>query len=157
MKVSSPPLAEKFDGITTISLVGNQDKVKGRLLIAAGLSYPITQGTSLSPPWLTVFMDTNKAMCYGQSQLASAVVANPGSLLQNRPQVSLGGHAEMRNREPCGKLGALGFGWRAKAQTRLFGKRKIKQKKNPKTTWSCQESFTMSNSPEARLRWPMPP
>lgn len=41
-EASSPPLAETFDGITTISLVGNRDKAKGRRFTAASLSYPVT-------------------------------------------------------------------------------------------------------------------
>lgn len=56
-----------------------------------------------------VFMDTNNPHVLLKPQLASAVVANLNSLLQNWPQVCLGGHAERRNREPHDKLGALGF------------------------------------------------
>ena len=156
MKASSPPLAEKFGGITTTSLVGNRDKATGRQPIAAGLSYPITQGTNLSPPWLTVFMGANNPMCYREHQLASAVVANPRSLLQNWSQVSLGGQAKTRNREPRGKPGTLGFEWCAKAQTRLLRKKKIKHTPPPppsKTTWSHQENFTTYR---AWLRRPMP-
>lgn len=47
---------------------------------------------------------------YGRPQPASAAVANPRSLLQNWPQVSHGGHAEMGNGEPRGELRVLGFG-----------------------------------------------
>lgn len=98
-----------FDGITTTSRLGNQDKAKGKLSVAAGLSYPVTQGTNLSPPCLMVFMDSNSPMCCRQPQLASAVVCQAQITSVNWPQVPLGGHAEMRNREPCGKFGAIGF------------------------------------------------
>lgn len=121
---------------------GKSRQSKREAAEAAALSYPLTWSTNLSPLWLTVFMDTNNPTCYREPQLVSAVVANPRPLLQNWPQVCLGGDAEMRNREPHGKLGTLGFGWRAKAQTRLFGKKWIKQTPPPKTTWLCQESFT---------------
>lgn len=74
----------------------------------------------------------------------------------NWPQVPLGGHAEMRNREPCGKFGAIGFGWRTKGQARLLGKKKKIKQNKPSNLHEHVKSFTMSSSPEALLR-PVPP
>lgn len=132
LKVSSPPPAETFNGITTTSLLENWDKAKGRLQIDAGLSYPVTPGTNLSPPGLTVFMDTNNPVRYQQPQPASAVVTNPRTLLQNWSQVSLVGHTEMRNRERTMWQDWSTWVWMTcRSPNKVPWKKKIKEKDPP--------------------------
>lgn len=155
MKVSSPLLTEKLGGITTISLAWNWNKVKRRLLTTASLSYPITEDINLSPPVLTVFMDTN-------NPCASTNIPNWPQLWLQTPAhftklASGGSWWAQRNEEQRSTWQTWSTWVWMTHQSPNKALWEEKDKQPTKTTWSYQEGFTMCNSPEAQLMRPMPP